>query len=430
MSNLNALWNAQVQATTINGQSYNARRDAWVIANTCANRDGTGTGITSTGRVCATDCLTATPNPCMLRAFRAEWPASTRTNAWIRDNAAIPAFLILETERLKYATPAAFAPFATAFDLTDEVVVGDGIVVDYDLYEEIAFGEADETPCIAVIDGITFIDGESYYGEWNDTWNVDIVTAEGAEFLVDFASQPAAFVPFAATFAAVEEAAPAYSEAYKAFLETNSHENILAALMPLLLAAQEEARTNVRNPYYQAAVSRYVPWTSWYGGVHVWSFMSTGMTIQTPVAQFNRDFSVQGEGTAMGVYSHELGHIVRLPDIDNMVYAEIPVRVNLGGWDMMARGAHVGYYGGHTRWNIPGIRAGSAGTGIMLNQRIGAGFTDLTVAAVPTDLRHSRNWVRSDYENSQDVKYVAYHDFRGLRTFCRILLLIHHCIFL
>jgi hypothetical protein len=427
-SNLTTLWNAQVQATTIDGQNYNARRDAWVNANTCANRALTGTNAAS--RACAANCLTTNVpgvNPCLIRAFRAQWPASTRDNTWVRDNSVRPAFLILEAERLKYDTPvapAAFAPFAAAFDLVEEVFVDDGIFVDYDLYEEIAFGQADETPCIAVIDGVTFVDGEPFDGEWNDAWNIDIVTPEGAEFIAEYASQPA-FVPFAAAFATLDEpAAPVYSAAYQAFLATNSHHNIVygatgtpenpatGSFMRLLLNAQAEAASNARNPYYQAAVSRYVPWTSWYGGVHVWSFMSSNMSIQTPVAAFSRDFSVQGEGTAMGVYSHELGHIVRLPDIDNMVYAEIPVRVNLGGWDMMARGAHVGYYGGHTRWNIPGIRAGSAGTGIMLNQRIGAGYTDLTVAAVPTDLRNSRNWVRGDYENSQDVKYVAYHDFR------------------
>jgi len=123
---------------------------------------------------------------------------------------------------------------------------------------------------------------------------------------------------------------------------------------------------------------------------------------------------MQGEGSAAGTYSHELSHIVNLPDCDNSVYTLMDsngnnpysIRALIGPWDMLGRGAHVGYYGGHTRWNIPGIRGGSVGTGLMMRSRVASGFTDLTTRA-----GSNRNPIRSDFQNSKDIKYVPYQDF-------------------
>ena len=220
-----------------------------------------------------------------------------------------------------------------------------------------------------------------------------------------------------------------YSAMYQAWLLTRTPQAIEDHILDMIAQGKDAARNSLVNPYFQAANQRYVQWASWYGSANIWSH-ATSFILVHPLGARSISMSGQGEGTAMGVYSHELGHIVRLPDNDNMVYPlaaaaagpgnvgePLPVRALLGPWNIMARGAHVGYYGGHTRWNIPGIRGGSAGTGLMSRMRIGAGFTDLTVprgtAAEIASTAGPRNWVRDDYENSLDVRYVPYTTFRA-----------------
>ena len=279
--------------------------------------------------------------------------------------------------------------------------------------------EAEANPSyVARVDGVWMIDGEVFEG---DVYALD-------ESYFPHAIHPAALEVGAALLDLPEErsdrAGGQERPLWAAFRDSRSQEVVVPQLLNLFDAAMTEARNDTRNPFFQAAPTRYVPWTSWYGVFGVWSH-ATSMNIFHPnVGNVNVSIAVQGEGAAMAVYSHELGHVVRLPDNDNMVYnlsggQPIPARAQLGPWNIMARGAHVGYYGGHTRWNIPGIRGGSAGTGLVSRMRIGAGFTDLTEMQGPPDgatgvnRQNMRNWVRPDPQNSRDIKYVPYPTFRA-----------------
>jgi len=339
-------------------------------------------------------------------AFRTEFPASALTPILFRDRLWRSAFLAMYAEEMKFAQSETIEGLIEAFEIGDFELE----IVDVEVEHVFEDGEMIE------------VDGEYL-----------MVYAEGEE-PVGFSSELTSFVsalvnPVQIIGFAAEE--PEYSEMWLNWYEVNNPNVILEErLIPMLEQAAYNARTSTINPYFQAANQRYVQWASWYGSANVWSHAFTAFNLQHPMGDRPMGFSVQGEGTAMAVYSHELGHIVRLPDNDNMVYnlataggagnvgEPIPARAMLGPWNIMARGAHVGYYGGHTRWNIPGIRAGSGGTGLMSRMRIGAGFTDLTVPAGPLAEWGTpggpRNHVRPDPENSRDVLYRDYNDFRTM----------------
>ena len=282
-------------------------------------------------------------------------------------------------------------------------------------------GEEEVDPAYAVeVDGVWYLGDEE----------VGTTFEEIDEALISSALHPTALEIGASFLDAPEERAVAFAAQarpmWTAFRAERSPEVVVPRLLTLMDQALDEARNDTRNPFFQAAPTRYVPWTSWYGVFGVWSHASSMNVFHPNVGTVNLPTAVQGEGAAMAVYSHELGHVVRLPDNDNMVYflsggQPLPTRSQLGPWNIMARGAHVGYYGGHTRWNIPGLRAGSAGTGLMSRMRIGAGFTDVTnmqgpvpgLSPTSSDGRNMRNWIRPDHQNSLDIKYVDYPAFRA-----------------
>jgi hypothetical protein len=338
--------------------------------------------------------------------FRTAFPGSTLQPIQFRNNVWRPAFLAYYGDLMKYTPGREILRHDVDIAFT-AAVAGLGDFVDVDLTDVSEYGfdqlvlELDE----------------------DDNLIVDEEPLVIAPELIEFVEEGLVGV---APFSRGDE----YSNMWIEWYEENNQQKILEeTIIPLFEAAAEEARTSTQNPYFQAAPQRYVPWSSWYGGANVWSH-ATSVTVSTPVATRSVQMSAQGEGTAMAVYSHELGHIVRLHDNDNMVYAltgtgaalgegntvqSLPVRAHLGPWNIMARGAHVGYYGGHTRWNIPGIRGGSGGTGLVSKMRIAAGFTDLTLPLGPGagTTAGPRNWVRPDPENSYDVLYVEYVDFRA-----------------
>jgi len=385
MSNIEALWRDEVQTTRVptpTGQTFANYRTAWENENICANR-------ATTTRVCAAAC--GGPTACHIAAFRAEFPASVLTNTQVRTNIIQPAFLRQYAEDRKFDGAAPAVQAFTAADIT--------------LPPPIVYTQAD----IAWVDGHPYLNGEEYTGDVENLPQYYLVSNEMSAWADAVVDSPAPFAAFASLTATTSEAA--YGPIYSAFLQTNSNENIIARLLANLQQASEAARTSTVNPYFQSAPSRYIPWSSWYGGQNIWSHASS-LQLVHPMWSGSISFSAQGEGSSMGTYSHELGHIVNLPDCDNGVYTiqdghPFVIRALLGGWDMMARGAHVGYYGGHTRWNIPGIRAGSAGTGVMMRSRVASGFTDLTTRAVAAN----RNPIRADFEKSKDIKYVPYQDF-------------------
>ncbi len=110
-----------------------------------------------------------------------------------------------------------------------------------------------------------------------------------------------------------------------------------------------------------SAVTRYVPWTSWYAAKSIWSSAGGGT-------------SIQGENDGMGTFAHEFGHIMTLLDNYNNPYA-IPVsRTYSGPWELMSRGSFNGPGGPHTRWMVPSTLGASAPSHHMLRNKIKQGF--------------------------------------------------------
>jgi len=230
----------------------------------------------------------------------------------------------------------------------------------------------------------------------------------------------------ASPFALLEsDDGPVYAQEWLDFYENWSDpEWVLEELIRLLQEAMEDARTSTVNPYFGAVPSRYVPWSSWYGTAGTWSHASAGFNVVGPDAVIRGlPVSVQSESTGMSTYSHELGHLVGLPDNDNSPYAAIPRRSLQGAWDIMARGTFVGPGGGHTRWMIPATMGASVGAHQNIRGKIANGFTDLTIegrdnvsgiqGVITSPVGRLVNWVRPDPENSRDILYVHYTDFRA-----------------
>jgi len=225
------------------------------------------------------------------------------------------------------------------------------------------------------------------------------------------------FVPFAAVD----------SPERAAFMQTQGNsEWVRDQLLTIIDDAMEFARNCEINPYFQSAPSRYVPWTSWYGAVSFWSNASFNATMQ---GRWGHNAllpsAVQSESAGMAVYAHEVGHLILLPDQDNFPYQDAnnnwTQRGIIGPWCTMARGSFLGPYGAHTRWQIPARHGAAVGSGLIARHRIAGGLTDLTVP------RRANHWsenpgaildpwnqvVRDDPENSLDVLYVPYTDFRA-----------------
>jgi len=248
------------------------------------------------------------------------------------------------------------------------------------------------------------------------------------DYIEDFITHPALvasvtdavaprFVPFSAT----------PSEERAVFMETQGNsEWVRDQLLALVEDAMYFAENCEINPYFQSAPSRYVPWTSWYGAVSFWSNAQMNATMQgrwghSPIIPS----AVQSESAGMAVYAHEVGHLILLPDQDNFPYQDAnnnwTQRGIIGPWCTMARGSFLGPYGAHTRWQIPARHGAAVGSGLIARHRIAGGLTDLTVP------RRANHWsenpgaildpwnqvVRDDPENSLDVLYVPYTDFRA-----------------
>jgi M6 family metalloprotease-like protein len=112
-----------------------------------------------------------------------------------------------------------------------------------------------------------------------------------------------------------------------------------------------------------SAVTRYVPWTSWYAAKSIWSSAGGGT-------------SIQGENDGMGTFAHEFGHIMKLGDNYNNPYANPVSRTYSGPWELMSRGSFNGPGGPHTRWMVPSPLGASAPSHHMLRNKIKQGFLD------------------------------------------------------
>lgn len=112
-----------------------------------------------------------------------------------------------------------------------------------------------------------------------------------------------------------------------------------------------------------SAVTRYVPWTSYYAAKSIWSKASPSTGV-----------SIQGENDGMGVFAHEFGHIKFLGDNYNNPYGTPVSRSYSGPWELMSRGAFGGPEGPHTRWKIPSVAGSSMPSHHMLRNKIKQGL--------------------------------------------------------
>ena len=95
--------------------------------------------------------------------------------------------------------------------------------------------------------------------------------------------------------------------------------------------------------------TRYVPWTSWKSAASIWPNAGGGS-------------STQAESSGMGVYAHELSHLLDIADNYNNPYGNPLRRSFTGPWSMMSRGSFNGPGGPHTRWQIPCLQGSSMGS--------------------------------------------------------------------
>ncbi|MEU7577126.1 M6 family metalloprotease domain-containing protein [Streptomyces sp. NPDC041068] len=112
-----------------------------------------------------------------------------------------------------------------------------------------------------------------------------------------------------------------------------------------------------------AAATRYVPWTSWQSAARIWPNAVTGS-------------STQAESSGMGVYAHELSHILGIGDNYNNPYGKPLSRAYTGIWSMLSRGSFNGPGGPHTRWKIPATEGGSMGSQHILRDKLKLGIVD------------------------------------------------------
>jgi M6 family metalloprotease-like protein len=123
------------------------------------------------------------------------------------------------------------------------------------------------------------------------------------------------------------------------------------------------------------AATRYIPWTSWRSAATIW-----------PSASGNN--SVEGEGSGMAVYAHELTHNLGIADNYNNPYVAPFQRAATGYWSMMSRGSFGGPGGTHNRWHIPSTLGTALGSQHVLRDKIKLGFVtapnfvDLTRSAL------------------------------------------------
>ncbi|HWH01097.1 MAG TPA: M6 family metalloprotease domain-containing protein [Pilimelia sp.] len=111
------------------------------------------------------------------------------------------------------------------------------------------------------------------------------------------------------------------------------------------------------------ARTRYVEWTSWKAAAALWPNASSTS-------------STQGESSGMGVYAHELSHLLNIGDNYNNPFGNPPRRAYTGIWSMMSRGTFNGPGGPHTRWQIPPVNGGAMGSLHTLRDKIKINLVD------------------------------------------------------
>ncbi|GLY99111.1 M6 family metalloprotease domain-containing protein [Actinoplanes sp. NBRC 103695] len=115
------------------------------------------------------------------------------------------------------------------------------------------------------------------------------------------------------------------------------------------------------EPQPNYARTRYVEWTSWASAATIWPNAGGGS-------------STQAESSGMGVYAHELSHLLSIGDNYNNPYGVPLRRAYTGPWSMMSRGSFNGPGGPHTRWQIPAVKGGSLGSTHTLRDKAKIGL--------------------------------------------------------
>ncbi|KAG9251343.1 uncharacterized protein F5Z01DRAFT_293306 [Emericellopsis atlantica] len=112
-----------------------------------------------------------------------------------------------------------------------------------------------------------------------------------------------------------------------------------------------------------SGTTRYVPWTSWASAASIWPNAGGGS-------------STQAESSGMGVYAHELSHLLDIGDNYNNPYGDPLRRSFTGSWSMMSRGSFNGPGGPHTRWQIPAMQGAAMGSLHTVRDKYQLGLMD------------------------------------------------------
>lgn len=111
------------------------------------------------------------------------------------------------------------------------------------------------------------------------------------------------------------------------------------------------------------ANTRYVNWTSWAAASTIWPNAGGGS-------------STQGESSGMGVYAHELSHLLNISDNYNNPFGDPPRRAYTGPWSMLSRGSFNGPGGPHSRWQIPPQQGAAMGSLHTLRDKVQLGLIE------------------------------------------------------
>ena len=157
-------------------------------------------------------------------------------------------------------------------------------------------------------------------------------------------------------------------------------------LISKLHAAKAEARDHSTNPHYASAVTRYTPWSSWYGALGIWSGAGSASDSLAGFPTKTIPLSIQGESDGMGTFAHEFGHLMKLPDNYNNPYDIPRTRSYTGPYELMSRGSFGGPGGNHLRYQIPSKMGSSCPPNQVLRSKIGQGYTTTDhIVDVPYD---------------------------------------------
>lgn len=220
---------------------------------------------------------------------------------------------------------------------------------------------------------------ENSYGKWGvelDSFGTYRMDHYEFQYGIDQGSMPPGFTPKSLTSEAFQKAMPeieASGENYDFIfiLHAGYDESGVWQEFGEMMFQTKEAITAEFGPPAEYpelnkwAPTRYVPWTSWQAAKAIWSHAGQlgGMR-----------YSVQGENDGMGVFAHELAHILYLGDNYNGPYATPVSRTYSGPWELMSRGSFNGPGGPHTRWMALPTMGGSAPAHHMLRNKIKQGF--------------------------------------------------------